>query len=183
MTGHLPDPTVRIIVCGNADRGDDGVALATVATLLPALPPDLQTELEVRRCLELHVEDLVDLPLGVDCLILDAVAGPEPGEVVRMTLHELTERPPFSPRSSHELPIHLVVALAGIVRDQPVGGAFLGLAGHRFGYGTPLSRVVRAAIPAYRDAIEAELYRLVGHEHEHRHEHEPAGASASGAEA
>ena len=157
MNGHLPAPTVRIIVCGNADRGDDGVDLATVATLLPTLPPDLQTELEVRRCLELHVEDLVDLPHGVECVILDAVAGPEPGEIVRLTLRELTERPTFTPRSSHELPIHLVVALAGIVRDEPVAGAFIGLAGHRFGYGTPLSRVVRAAIPAYREAIASEL--------------------------
>ncbi len=175
MTGHLHAPTVRIIVCGNADRGDDGAALATVATLLPALPPGLQTELEVRRCLELRVEDLVDLPSGVDCLILDAVAGPEPGQVVQLTLAELTERPSFTPRSSHELPIHLVVALAGVIRDQPVSGAFIGLAGHRFGYGTPLSRVVRAAMPAYREAIGAELLHLASH---HR-----ASASASGAEA
>jgi hydrogenase maturation protease len=164
MTGPLPDPIVRIIVCGNADRGDDGVALATVATLLPSLPRDLQTELEVRRCLELRVEDLVDLPPDVACLILDAVAGVEPGQIVRMSLDELVERPAFTPRSSHELPIDLVVGLAGIVRDQPVSGAFIGLAGHRFGYGTSLSRVARAAMPAFREAIETELYRLTSHE-------------------
>ena len=162
MTGHLPYPTVRIVVCGNADRGDDGVALATVATLLPSLPPDIQTRLEVRRCLDLRVDDLIDLPPGMDCLILDAVAGVEPGQVVRLSLAELVERPAFSPRSSHELPIHLVLGLAGIIRERPVSGTFIGLGGNRFGYGTPLSRVVRAAMPAFREAIEAELHRLAG---------------------
>jgi hydrogenase maturation protease len=155
-----PDPSVRIVICGNADRGDDGVALATVASLLPTLPRTLLGRLEVRRCVELRVEDLVDVPAGVSCLILDAVAGIEPGTVVRLTLGELERRPPFTPRSSHQLPIDLVVGLAGILRDQPVGGTFIGLAGHGFGYGRSLSRVARAAMPAYHEAIEAELYDL-----------------------
>lgn len=160
MRRVLPDPTVRIVVCGNADRGDDGVALATIATLLPTLPAALLQRLEVRRCLELRVEDLIDLPAGVSCLILDGVAGVEPGTVVRLTLGDLAGRPPFTPRSSHQLPLDLVVGLAGVLRDQPVEGTFVGLAGRGFGYGTPLSRVVRAAMPAFREAIESELYDL-----------------------
>jgi hydrogenase maturation protease len=163
MTGLLPDPTVRIIVCGNADRGDDGVALVTVAALLPTLPRGLLTMLEVRRSMELRVEDLVDLPADHGCLIIDAVAGVEPGQVVRMTLDELAERPAFTPRSSHQLPIHMVIGLAEILREAPVGGTFLGLGGHGFGYGTPLSRVVRAAMPAFAEAIETELYQLAFH--------------------
>jgi hydrogenase maturation protease len=163
MTGLLPDPTVRIIVCGNADRGDDGVALVTVATLLPKLPRGLLTMLEVRRSMELRVEDLVDLPADHGCLIIDAVAGVEPGDVVRMTLDELAERPAFTPRSSHQLPIHMVIGLAEILRADRLNGTFLGMGGHGFGYGTPLSRVVRAAIPAFADAIEAELYELAFH--------------------
>ena len=163
MTGLLPDPTVRIIVCGNADRGDDGVALVTVATLLPTLPRGLLTMLEVRRSMELQVEDLVDLPADHGCLIIDAVAGVEPGQVVRMTLDELAERPAFTPRSSHQLPIDMVIGLAEILREGPVDGTFVGLGGHGFGYGTPLSRVVRAAIPAFAEAIETELYQLAFH--------------------
>ena len=46
------------------------------------------------------------------------------------------------------------------MRDGPVEGTFVGLAGHGFGYGTPLSRVARAAMPAFREAIESELYDL-----------------------
>jgi hydrogenase maturation protease len=162
MTSFLPDPVVRILVCGNADRGDDGAALSAIAKLLPTLPHELLAKVEIRRCQELHVEDLVDLPSGVTCLVLDAVAGVEPGTVVRLPLSDLLERPAFTPRSSHELPIDLVVGLAEIIREGPVAGTFVGLAGHGFDYGAPLSRVVRSAMPAYGAAIAAELARLTG---------------------
>ena len=39
---------------------------------------------------------------------------------------------------------------------------FVGIGGRRFGFGQGLSRVVRAALPAYRDAILAEIERLAG---------------------
>lgn len=175
MSRFLPDPIVRIVVCGNTDRGDDGVALATIATLLPTLPHSLLAKVEIRRCPELRVEDLVELPSGVACLILDAVAGLEPGRVVRLPLDELQERPSFTPRSSHQLPIHLVVGLAGALRDRPVAGTFIGLAGHGFGFGAPLSAVVRAALPAYREAIAGELHELASRE--------PVSAPAPGARA
>jgi hydrogenase maturation protease len=164
MTPALAPPTVRIVVCGNAERGDDGLAMAAIASVLPTLAKRLLARLEVRRCEALRVEDLEDVPSGVDCLILDAVAGVEPGTVVRLPLVELADHLTFTPRSSHELPIDLVLGLAGVLRDEPVSGTFLGLAGHGFGFGTPLSRVVRAAMPAYREAIEAELFALAFHD-------------------
>ena len=163
VTGILPDPTIRIIVCGNADRGDDGAALVAVATLLPSLSRGLLNKIEVRRCLELRVEDLVDVPPDVWCLILDAVVGAAPGEVVELTLSELVERPEFTPRSSHQLPLEMVLGLARVLRERPIQGSVIGLAGHGFGYGTPLSRVVRGAMPAYCQAIEAELRHLAVH--------------------
>lgn len=161
MTALAPPPVVRLLVCGNADRGDDGVALAAAATLLPVLPADVATRLEVRRCTELRTEDLIDLPAGMQALVVDAVLGPPPGQVVRVPLAELTTQPSVAPRSSHQLPIDLVVGLAGIIRELPVEGTFVGLAGHRFGFGTPLSRQVRAGMPAFRAAIAGELGRLV----------------------
>lgn len=160
MSGFLPDPIVRIIVCGNADRGDDGLALSAITHLLPALPHSLLAKVEIRRSLELRVEDLMDLPPGVSCLILDAVAGIEPGRVVSLPLTDLLERPAFTPRSSHELPIDLLVGLAGIIRETPVPGTFVGLGGHGFDYGASLSRAVRAAMPAYTEAIVAGLRAL-----------------------
>ncbi len=161
MTASLPPPVVRLIVCGNADRGDDGVALAAAATLLPALSPTLTPKLEVRRCPDLRTEDLIDLPDGVQALVIDAVIGLSPGDVVRVPLGDLAARPAFTPRSSHQLPIDLVVGLAGVIRKRPVQGTFIGLSGHRFGYGTPLSRAARAALPTFRVAIEAELERMI----------------------
>ena len=159
MTTALADPLVQVIVCGNADRGDDGVAAATVAALLPTLSDDQLARLHVLRCLELRVEDLVDVPAGSWCLILDAVVGVEPGSIVERSLDELTEHPGFTPRSSHQLPIDLVVRLAAILRGDPIGGRFIGLAGSDFGYGAALSVAARAAMPAYGSAIGSALER------------------------
>ncbi len=169
-----PVHTVRVIVCGNEDRGDDGVCAVAASELLPALPPGLRSRLDIRRSTELRVEDLVDLSPDATCLIVDAVAGVEPGRVVRLPLRELGERPGFTPRSSHQLPIHLVVGLAGILRERPVDGTFVGLGGRDFGPGLPLSPVARAAVPALGEAMKRELRELLGR---------PAGAPAQEARA
>ncbi len=160
-SAQVSDAAVRVIVCGNADRGDDGAAPIAVAALLPSLPAGLRLALDIRRSTELRVEDLVDLGPDAVCLIVDAVAGVEPGRIVRLPLGELGDRPGFTPRSSHQLPIHLVVGLAGILRDCPVEGSFIGLGGDAFGYGAPLSPVARAAIPGFGEAIAHELADLV----------------------
>jgi hydrogenase maturation protease len=163
---RLAPPTTRLMVCGNADRSDDGLALAAIATLLPTLPPAILATLEVRRCSELRVEDLLDLPLGSSLVVVDAVTGVEPGAVVHLSLETLaglarqggTDRP--TPRSSHQLPIELVLGLAELLRGRPIPGAFVGLGGRSFTYGPHLSRVVRNALPSLRDAIAAELCEL-----------------------
>lgn len=173
MSGLPARPTVRVLVCGNAERGDDGAAPAAIAMVLPTLSPPLRLALDVRLRPELRIEDLLDLPAGMACLILDAVVGPEPGSVVRLGLDELAGTLPFTPRSSHQLPLDLVVGLAAVLRDRPVEGAFVGLAGRGFGYGATLSHVVYAALPAYREAIASELVGLAVRE--------PVFASGSGA--
>ena len=156
-----PGPNVRVIVCGNADRGDDGVGPAAFALLEATRPRRLPDELDVRRTSELRVEDLVDLPSDAACLIVDAVAGVDPGRVVRLPLHELGDRSGFTPRSSHQLPIHMVVGLAGVLRERPVAGTFVGLGGFGFGYGTPLSTIASAALPTFALAIQREADDLV----------------------
>jgi len=158
----LPSPSVRIVVCGNADRGDDGVALAAAATLLPTLAGDLGSCLEIRRRPDLRVEDLVDLRRGEHCLIIDAITGVAPGEVVVRSLDALDGPPGFSARSSRELPIELVVGLAAVIREEAINGSFVGLGGQRWSYGTPLSRSARAGLPAFRAAIAREIERLIG---------------------
>ena len=155
-----PARSVRMLVCGTAERGDDGAALSAVAGLLSGLPPDLLRVMEVRRCEQLDLEDLLDLPDSTACVITDAVVGLPVGQVVTIPLCELPKRDAAAgpiPRSSHALPIGQLVAIAEVMREQPLAGSFVGIGGRSFGFGRALGRPVRAALPAYRSAIEAAL--------------------------
>jgi hydrogenase maturation protease len=155
-----PTRAVRLLVCGSADRGDDGAALSAVAGLLAGLPPHLLSVMEVRRCEQLDLEDLLDLPDTTACVIADAVIGLPVGQVVTIPLQELPERDAAAlpiPRSSHVLPIGQLVAIAQVMRDRPLEGSFVGIGGRSFGFGRALGRPVRAALPAFRSAIEAAL--------------------------
>lgn len=159
---HLAPPSVRLLVCGNADRGDDGAALSAVATLLPTLPAPLLERLEVRRCGQLRVEDLLEIPAGEVAIVVDAAVNIPPGHVVSMPLGEIAPAlGTAAPRSSHDIPIDQVLSLAGTMRTGGLPtGTFIGIGGRRFGYGRPLSRSVRLAMPGFQRAIAAELARL-----------------------
>jgi len=152
--------TVRLLVCGNAERGDDGAALAAVAGLLPGLPPHLLAVLEVRRCEQLELEDLLDLPDSTACVIVDTAVGLPVGTVVTIPLCEIPDRDAAAGpnlRSSHVLPLGQLVAIAQILREHSMDGTFVGLGGRSFGFGRALGRPVRAALPAFRAEIEAAL--------------------------
>ena len=159
---QLAPPSVRLLVCGNADRGDDGAALSAVATLLPSLPAAMLERLEVRRCGHLRVEDLTDVRPGEVCLVVDAAAGVAPGHVVTLPISSITGDPASpAPRSSHELPIDQVMGLAQVMRPGGLPeGTFIGIGGRRYGYGRPLSRSVRLNMAVFQAAIAAELARL-----------------------
>ena len=102
---HLAPPSVRLLICGNADRGDDGAALSAVATLLPSLPSALLERLEVRRCGHLRVEDLLDVPAGELAVVVDAAVGIPPGHVVTLPIWQIVADPAApTPRSSHGHP-------------------------------------------------------------------------------
>jgi hydrogenase maturation protease len=159
---HLAPPSVRLLVCGNADRGDDGAALSAVATLLPSLPTALLERLEVRRCGHLRVEDLTDIPANEVAIVVDAAVGIPPGQVVSMPISAISaDATAPTPRSSHELPIDQVLGLAALLRPGGLPeGTFIGIGGRRFGYGRPLSRSVRLNMAAFQEAIAAELGRV-----------------------
>jgi Ni,Fe-hydrogenase maturation factor len=61
------------------------------------------------------------------------------------------------PRSSHELPIDQVLALAATLRDRPPAGTFVGIGGSRWDAGAGLSEAVREALPAAAAAIVAAI--------------------------
>ena len=155
-------PLLRLLVCGNADRGDDGAGLLAIARCLPTMPANVLDRIEVRRRDGLQVEDLVDVPPGMCCLIIDAVVGVEPGTIVRVPLSELSHAGAPAPRSSHQLPISQVIALTEALRGRVPDGCLVGVGGQRFGYGSRLSAAVRGSLPAFGEAIVAEAANLIG---------------------
>jgi hydrogenase maturation protease len=157
---NLPAPTLRLLVCGSADRGDDGAALCAVAHLLPGLDDETRRHLEVRRCVQLDATDLIDVADGESCLVLDTVIGVVPGSVVEIPLDDLADRPTVAPRSSHALPIDQTLGIARSLRGGLPRGAFLGIGGKWFGFGEVRSRAIRDGLPAFERAIEAAIHRL-----------------------
>jgi hydrogenase maturation protease len=156
----LAAPTVRVLVCGSADRGDDGAALNAVAHVLPRLEPYLRQRVEVRRCLQLDASDLIDVADGEACLVLDTVIGVEPGVIVEVSLDELTRMEAAAPRSSHALPIIQVLGIAEAIRGQLPRGRLVGIGGKWFGFGQMRSRALRGGMVAFELAIESAIREL-----------------------
>jgi hydrogenase maturation protease len=157
---NAPAPSIRLLVCGSADRGDDGAAVHAVAHLLPRLDPDLRQRLEVRRCPQLDAVDLIDVAPGEACIVLDTVVGVEPGEVVEIPLDELVTREGIAPRSSHALPIDQVLGITMAVRGSVPEGTFVGIGGKWFGFGQLQSRALRHGMPAFEQAAADAIMRL-----------------------
>ena len=158
----LAAPTIRVLVCGSADRGDDGAALCAVAHVLPRLEAPLRQRVEVRRCPQLDPADLIDVADGEACLVLDTVVGVEAGTVVRIPLDELTRMEDVAPRSSHALPISQVLGIAEAIRGQLPRGLLVGVGGRWFGFGETRSRAMRDGMPAFELAVEQAIQELAG---------------------
>ena len=122
---NAPAPTVRVLVCGSADRGDDGAALTAIAHVLPSLERAICVRLEIRRCPQLDATDLIDVAPDEACLILDTVVGVDAGQIVELPLAALVRSLEVAPRSSHALPIQQVVGIAEAVRGSLPPGRFL----------------------------------------------------------
>jgi len=160
MTARAPD--LRILVCGTADRGDDGAALAAIAHVLPELPEALRGRIEIRRCQQLDVTDLVDVGAGESVVVVDTVVGVEPGSVVTVRLDDLARHPAgVAPRSSHALSVEDALHLAEAVRGGLPVGTFVGIGGKWFGYGERFSRAVKSNLPAFGAAIRRSIEDLL----------------------
>jgi hydrogenase maturation protease len=158
---NAPQPAVRLLVCGNADRGDDGAALAAVAHFLPRLEDAIRHRIEIRRCAQLDPADLIDVPPGQACIVVDTVVGVDAGTIVTMPLEELAGREnQVAPRSSRGLPIGQVLDVAATVRGALPAGVLVGIGGRRFGFGGRRSRAVTEGMRAFERATEGEVRRL-----------------------
>ena len=155
--------SLRILVCGDADRGDNGAPLIAIAHLLPTLPRVVLDQVEVRRRDLLDVGDLIDLGEGEACVIVDTAAGVDAGTVVTVSLADLAGRADGPiPRSAHLVRIDDAVKSVAAARGCLPAGSFVGIGGRSFGFGVPLSIPVRIALPGFALAIGAEIARILG---------------------
>jgi len=168
VTDRVPPATglVSVLVCGEPTRGDDAAGFAAVEML----PADVRARAEIREVGRLDVLLLLDLPAGEACVVVDAVAGIEPGEVWVRPLPALVDRARAladagrapEPRSSHELPLEQVLALAATMRDAPPAGTFVGIGGSCWDVGTPLTEAVVAGLPEFAAAIAVAIEAHAG---------------------
>ena len=142
-------PRITVLVCGEAMRGDDALALQAVANL----PADVSALVAVREIGQLSPDELLDAPSPV--IVVDAVSGPPPGELVDMALGDVARMGDRGPHaaSTHALPLATAIGLSIRLRGSAPEGRFLGMAGAEFGIDEPLSAVVADALPRLTDAI------------------------------
>jgi hydrogenase maturation protease len=160
---------VRVLVCGNVDRCDDGAAIWAATEMLAAIETQLG-QADVRQCGQLDVIDVLDLGPGVPLVIIDCTVGVTAGEIVTLPFDELLAHPRGpSPHSSHALPIDQVIGLARTLSDRQIDGLFVGIGGVDFGFGRTFSTPVRKALPAFIAAIAAAIEHLAA---------QPVGAGA-----
>jgi hydrogenase maturation protease len=152
---------VPVFVCGDLTRGDDAAAFAAAELLAP----QVRARADIIHAGQLDVLFLLDLPADRPCVVIDAVAGLSPGEVWVRPLAALVDRAhrleaagrAVEPRSSHELPLEQVLALAATMRDAPPAGTFVGIGGSCWDAGTPLTEAVVAGLPEFAAAIAAAI--------------------------
>jgi hydrogenase maturation protease len=153
MSATVSSPIV-VFACGETLRGDDGVAHAAVDA-----PTQRDTGTSsVRHVSSLGPEDLAGLGEGSTSIIVDAVIGVPPGEIVRMDLLELPHATTVRPTSSHQLPLDMIVGLAKLMGWKP-RGVFLGVGGLDFTHGASLSPELRRVVPTLGEAIATEIAR------------------------
>jgi hydrogenase maturation protease len=152
-----PVPAVVVVlVCGERERGDDGVAFAAVA----ALPADVLRLADVRPCGQLEVDDLLAVPEGAACVVVDAAVGVAPGEVVVISLAAIAAQAAGgAPRSSHTLPPDQAIGLAAALRGAPPAGVFVGIGGVDFSLGAGFSAAVAAGLPTLVARLAEEVAR------------------------
>jgi hydrogenase maturation protease len=147
-----------VIVLGDAMRGDDGAALLAAKHLEKASLPDCR----IWRVGQLGPDDLLAALAEGPCVVLDAVRGVPPGEVVELALASVADGGGPQPASSHALPPGVIVRLAAALGACLEMGTFLGIGGERFGLGDAISPAVRRGLAGYERAIARRLEAIGG---------------------
>src|SRR5579864_993922 len=130
---------VRIICCGNPDRGDDGVG-ALVADRLR----DLGVEAEIRSGEAL---DLIEAWGGADhVVVVDAVETGASFGTVRLWDGGKASFPADKSVSTHGLGVSAAIRLARVLGRLPDRLQVYGIEGRRFEHGTEVSPELKPAV-------------------------------------
>jgi hydrogenase maturation protease len=159
VPAYLVGETSRVMVfaCGDPLRGDDSVAPLACTSL----PAETRALADIKLIGAMEAEYIRDIPVGVRAVIVDAVVGPPPGEIVDMDLFEMSGRAQkVVTTSTHQLPLDQVVAIGQLLRDEPVVGRFVGVAIEAVEIGAEPSASVEAAVPLLRDAVARAVEEL-----------------------
>jgi hydrogenase maturation protease len=153
----MSDKRVRLLVCGERLRGDDGAALLAVE----GLSDETLALVDVIAVGQLSVEALLDVPAGVVVIVADAALGIPAGRVIRLALADVAGRVvAVTPASSHSLPPDQVLALAEEMRGSRLRGVFVGIGGAEFGFGARLSPSVEKGMAEFAAALADEIRQL-----------------------
>ena len=81
-----PVAAVEVLICGSADRGDDGAPIAASRRLRDRLEDDVR----MRVVGQLDIDDLLGVPAGAGVVIVDAATGLRRGQIVELPLNGLS---------------------------------------------------------------------------------------------
>jgi hydrogenase maturation protease len=145
--------TCTVLTCGDASRADDGAAIAAIGRLTE----DRRQGVRVRLVGQLEPEDVLEALLAGRCIVVDAVRGVEPGEVIEIPLRSLGATGGPQPASSHAMPIAIVIGLAEALGADLDNGVFVGIGGRSFELGSSLSVPVEAGLGALAAAVDQRI--------------------------
>ena len=115
---------IVVFACGDPAHGEhDSVAIAACT----GLPPEALERIDLKLVGPMRPEYLRDLEPATFVIIADTFEGTD-GETVVVPLLELSGREePLAVSSTTEPPLDEVVAMAQLLRDEPLRGRFVGL--------------------------------------------------------
>ena len=133
--------SIVICACGDPAHAEhESIAIAACTTL----PAAMLERIDLKLVGPMRPEYLRDLEPGTQVLIADTVPGP-PGSLVEILFLDLVGREePLLTSSTPDQPLDEVIAMAELLRDEPLRGSFIGLA----------VESVDLAAPAPADAVD-----------------------------
>ena len=145
---------VVVFACGDPAHAEhDSVAIAAGK----GLPAGTLEQIDLKLVGPMRPEYLRDLAPGTFVIIVDSVEGAT-GEVVEIPLSDLSGREePLTAHSTPDPPLDEVVAMAQLLRDEPLRGRLVGLAVEsidlRADPDAPAVETLRAAVISAIDSL------------------------------